>query len=107
MSYIVQNTLRSAGPDGVVLFTKSYCPYCKRAKEDLLRVGIDPVIVELDQRQDGEEIQSALMQLTGQRTVPSAWVRGVHIGGSDDVHKSVVAGLFDSVRKVHTVGPHE
>eukprot|EP00980_Cylindrotheca_fusiformis_P000454 scaffold111_cov89-Cylindrotheca_fusiformis.AAC.1 len=62
-------------------------------------VGIDPVIVELDQREDGQEIQTALMQMTGQRTVPSAWVRGEHIGGSDDVHKSIEAGLFGSLPK--------
>eukprot|EP00980_Cylindrotheca_fusiformis_P021091 scaffold8090_cov82-Cylindrotheca_fusiformis.AAC.4 len=97
MTDIVQDTLRSAGPDGVVLFTKSYCPYCKRAKDDLRNAGVVPIIMELDQRQDGQEIQTALMQMTGQRTVPSAWVRGQHIGGSDDVHNGVSTGLFGSL----------
>eukprot|EP00980_Cylindrotheca_fusiformis_P021090 scaffold8090_cov82-Cylindrotheca_fusiformis.AAC.3 len=97
MTDIVQDTVRSAGPDGVVLFTKSYCPYCNRAKDDLRNAGIVPIIMELDQRQDGQEIQTALMQMTGQRTVPSAWVRGQHIGGSDDVHHGIENGLFGSL----------
>eukprot|EP00980_Cylindrotheca_fusiformis_P023986 scaffold11291_cov72-Cylindrotheca_fusiformis.AAC.1 len=31
--------------------------------------------------------------MTGQRTVPSAWVRGQHIGGSDDVHDGIETGV--------------
>jgi glutaredoxin len=94
---IIQSIVRAAGPDGVVLFSKSFCPYCRRAKEALIKTGIVPVVVELDERKDGREIQVALMQLTGQRTVPSAWVRGKHIGGSDDVVAGVSSGLFDDI----------
>jgi glutaredoxin 3 len=98
MSDFVKATLTAAGP-GVVLFSKSYCPYCVRAKHALLRVGITPVVVELDERQDGREIQVALLQMTGQRTVPSAWLDGKHIGGGDDVVQGVASGLFKDVPK--------
>lgn len=99
MTDFIKTTLDAAGPDGVVLFSKSYCPYCVRAKTDLKNIGISPVAVELDQRKDGREIQVALLQMTGQRTVPSAWLRGKHIGGSDDVQSGVAAGLFNEVPK--------
>ena len=41
--------------------------------------------------------QVGLLQLTGQRTVPSAWKGGKHLGGSDDVVEGIAAGLFDDV----------
>ena len=99
MSEAIQSTLDAAGPDGVVLFSKSYCPYCKRAKASLKGIGIAPVVVELDERPDGSAIQAALLQKTGQRTVPSAWLRGKHIGGSDDVVAGVAAGIFNDIPK--------
>jgi glutaredoxin 3 len=97
MADFVKSTLVAAGP-GVVLFSKSYCPYCVRAKQALLSIGIEPITVELDQRTDSRLIQIALMQMSGgQRTVPSAWLDGKHIGGSDDVVDGVSSGLFRSV----------
>lgn len=32
---------------------------------------------------DGSQIQSTLLDLTGQRTVPQVFIYGKHIGGSD------------------------
>lgn len=97
MAEFVKSTLAAAGP-GVVLFSKSYCPYCVRAKQALLSIGIEPVVVELDQRADGSRlIQIALMQMTGKRTVPSAWLDGKYIGGSDEVVDGISSGLFSSV----------
>lgn len=94
---LIQSTLDAAGPGNVVIFSKSYCPYCLRAKQSLIRIGIFPVVVELDERSDGLPIQQALLRRTGQRTVPSVWLDGKHIGGSDDVVAGVRTGLFDNV----------
>jgi len=99
MADFLQTTLDGAGPNGVVVFSKTFCPYCARAKEDLSGAGIVPVVVELDQRQDGDEIQKALLDRTGQRTVPSVWVCGRHIGGSDDLRNQMSVGLFDALPK--------
>jgi glutaredoxin len=96
MADIVKETLAAAG-SGVAIFSKSYCPYCMRAKQALLRIGITPVVVELDERHDGARIQVALLQMTGQRTVPSAWLNGNFIGGGDDVVDGVESGLFKDV----------
>lgn len=35
------------------------------------------------QQGDGDDIQAALAQWTGQRTVPSVFIGGKHIGGCD------------------------
>ncbi|KAI4320635.1 hypothetical protein MLD38_034093 [Melastoma candidum] len=40
--------------------------------------------IEFERRQpDGSEVQSALAQWTGQRTVPNGFIGGNHIGGCD------------------------
>lgn len=98
MSAVIQEVLAKAGP-GVALFSKSYCPYCRRAKQALGGIGVSPVVVELDERKDGGEIQAALLEMTRQRTVPNAFLNGKHIGGSDDVVAGVQSGLFDKVER--------
>lgn len=48
-------------------------------------------VIELDTLpgNDGSLIQSHLFQLTGQRTVPNVFIRGMHIGGNSDVQELV------------------
>jgi glutaredoxin len=54
-----------------VIFSKTYCPYCDLAKNNLTAEGGKFEVIELDQRDDGSAIQAALAQLTGRRTVPN------------------------------------
>lgn len=87
----------------IVIFSKSYCPYCKRAKSiltsdfshlkdqifirecvPLLRVLSFPKLtaaLRLDQVPDGHEIQDYLLEKTGQSTVPNIFINTKHIGG--------------------------
>ena len=44
--------------------------------------------MELDQREDGAAVQSALAELTGQRTVPNVFIKGKHLGGNDDTQRA-------------------
>ncbi|KAA0152606.1 hypothetical protein FNF29_03833 [Cafeteria roenbergensis] len=71
----------------VVVFSKVYCPFCVKAKRVLdafKSSGLDYKVIELDQRRDGSQIQSALAAVTGQRTVPNVFVNGKSIGGGDE-----------------------
>ncbi|KAK1290539.1 Glutaredoxin-C4 [Acorus calamus] len=68
----------------IVIFSKSYCPYCKRAKAVFAELNQVPYVVELDQREDGSDIQDALSDMVGRRTVPQVFIKGKHLGGSDD-----------------------
>ena len=72
----------------VIIFSKSYCPYSKRAKGLLLEkynINPDPYVVELDKHPIGAQLQAELEQKTGRRTVPNILINGVSIGGSDEV----------------------
>ncbi|KAK7687014.1 hypothetical protein QCA50_009513 [Cerrena zonata] len=79
-------TLRTKYP--LVVFSKTYCPYSRRAKALLESYQIKPApfVVEIDTRSDGPIIQKLLGRLTGRSTVPNVLVKAQSIGGSDDVH---------------------
>lgn len=54
----------------VVVFSKSYCPFCKKTKNALKDCGLEDYLVfELDERDDGDEIFDILRGITGGRTV--------------------------------------
>nr|CCA14134.1 conserved hypothetical protein [Albugo laibachii Nc14] len=80
----------------LVIFSKSYCPYCKKAKRLLADLGATPFLVELDLRPDGKAIQEFLMHLTHQNTVPNVFVQQKSIGGADKTQK-----MFDSGELKH------
>ncbi|KAL0956854.1 hypothetical protein HGRIS_002962 [Hohenbuehelia grisea] len=71
----------------IVIFSKTYCPYSKRAKALLEQYDLSPPpkIVEVDLRSDGHIIKQLLMRLTDRGTFPNVVVQGKSIGGSDDV----------------------
>ncbi|KAI5665509.1 hypothetical protein M9H77_15362 [Catharanthus roseus] len=67
----------------VVVFSKTYCPFCVNVKQLLSKLGASYKAIELDAESDGSELQSALAEITGQRTVPNVFIGGKHIGGCD------------------------
>ncbi|KAL5544169.1 hypothetical protein UlMin_007953 [Ulmus minor] len=69
----------------VVVFSKTYCGYCKRVKDLLTQVGATYKVIELNEESDGDDIQAALAEWTGQTTVPNVFIGGKHIGGCDSV----------------------
>ncbi|KAI9497252.1 Alg9-like mannosyltransferase family-domain-containing protein [Zychaea mexicana] len=79
----IQHTLRK---HRVVLYSKTYCPYCRRAKQVLNRVCKGSyLVIEVDQRRDGLALKQSLIDLTGRRTFPNLLVDGQTIGGSDEI----------------------
>ncbi|EFQ97960.1 glutaredoxin [Nannizzia gypsea CBS 118893] len=71
--------------NGVVVFSKSYCPYCNETKALLNSRGAKFFVMELDKVDDGSAIQSALQEITNQRTVPNIFINHQHIGGNSDL----------------------
>eukprot|EP00747_Dinoflagellata_sp_TGD_P086277 gnl/TRDRNA2_/TRDRNA2_163224_c0_seq2.p1 gnl/TRDRNA2_/TRDRNA2_163224_c0~~gnl/TRDRNA2_/TRDRNA2_163224_c0_seq2.p1 ORF type:complete len:571 (-),score=97.18 gnl/TRDRNA2_/TRDRNA2_163224_c0_seq2:71-1783(-) len=68
----------------VVVFSKDYCPFCRMALQTLATEGVTkPHVIDLT-RPPGKQIQQALGQMTGRRTVPNVFVGGKSIGGGDE-----------------------
>lgn len=94
VSAFVQNSIFS---NKIVIFSKSYCPYCLRAKRIFAELNEQPFVVELDLRDDGAQIQYILLDLVGRRTVPQIFVNGKHIGGADDLKAAVLGGQLQQL----------
>ncbi|KAG2394031.1 hypothetical protein C9374_003795 [Naegleria lovaniensis] len=78
---------REVSGHSITVFSKSYCPYCRRCITLLKKLNISDLrVIQLDEMAEGAEIQDELMKRTGRRTVPSVWIAKQFIGGSDDVH---------------------
>jgi len=46
---------------------------------------------------DGGDLQAQLLQMTGQRTVPSVWIKGQHVGGCDgEPHAAIASSFMDA-----------
>lgn len=78
----------------VLVYSKTWCPYCDRAKRALQVLGIDVIVYELDKMSDGDAIQGAVERISHQRTVPNIFVGGTHIGGCDDMMAMIQTGKF-------------
>jgi glutaredoxin len=93
----------------MIIFSKSYCPHSKRAKQLLLHmydIKPEPLVVELDQMTQvvpsgpatsdedehhdhdvtlGRKMQDVLASMTSRRTVPNIMVNMQSIGGASEV----------------------
>ena len=76
-----------ASENSVLVFSKSYCPYCKKAKQILTSYGVEFKVIELDQDAEGAELQSAATELINQSTVPMIWINNQFVGGCSDLEK--------------------
>uniref|UniRef100_A0A4W3JTW8 Glutaredoxin-2, mitochondrial n=1 Tax=Callorhinchus milii TaxID=7868 RepID=A0A4W3JTW8_CALMI len=72
----------SLDPSALVIFSKTSCPFCVKAKDVFEAMKVSYRVVEIDEREDGCFLQHTLGILTGSRTVPRVFVNGVCIGGA-------------------------
>ena len=71
----------------VFVISKSYCPFCVKAKEVLKKYNIpaDKIeIIDIENDANCSEIQDYMKQLTGGRSVPRVFIGGKCIGGGDE-----------------------
>ncbi|KAL9010567.1 MAG: hypothetical protein Q9173_004510 [Seirophora scorigena] len=71
--------------NAVAVFSKSYCPYCRASKTLLSEMGAKFYVIEMDQVDDGADLQNALEEINGQRSVPNIYIGQKHIGGNSDL----------------------
>lgn len=89
---------KTVGENPVVVYSKTWCSYSGQVKSLFRRLGLDPLVVELDQMgQQGSQIQKVLEGLTGQRTVPNVFIGGKHIGGCSDTIELYQKGELENL----------
>ncbi|KAI8052196.1 glutaredoxin-1 [Syncephalis plumigaleata] len=85
MTIVKQLVQRAINGNKVVVFSKTWCPYCVRAKEILQEERVNALSIELNENEKGADIQAYLAHTTGQSTVPSTVGEKIHIGGCSDL----------------------
>ncbi|HWP56293.1 MAG TPA: glutaredoxin 3 [Candidatus Acidoferrales bacterium] len=68
----------------VVIYTKSYCSFCRAAKALLRSKGIDFQETDIT---DETALQEKVRQLSGQTTVPQIFIDGRPIGGYEELRR--------------------
>jgi glutaredoxin 3 len=82
----------------VVVFSKTYCPFCRATKSLLIdNLKLNPKVIELDEVNNGAAIQDALLGLSGQRTVPNVFIKGEHLGGNDVTQAAAASGKLQQM----------
>ena len=87
----------------VLVFSKSYCPYCAKSKALLQQKNVDFTVIELDEEADGDKMQNALKEISGQKTVPNIFIGGEHVGGNSDLQEAEANGKLDEMLKENNI----
>ena len=78
----------------IIIYSKTVCPYCVRAKMLLQRKG--QIFTEI--MVDDEKIKEEMMKKSGGRmTVPQIFINEKHIGGCDELYALEAAGKLDEL----------
>ena len=78
----------------VVMYAKSWCPYCERARALLASKGVQFREIDIEAQPEQRE---DMIRRCGQYTVPQIFIGERHIGGSDDLHGLDAAGGLDAL----------
>lgn len=76
----------------VMIFSWSWCPFCKKARELLDDAGVEYETIKIDRQDDNVNLQNALVYKTGYRKVPNIFIDGQHIGGHDSLKAALESG---------------
>ncbi|HBR96614.1 MAG TPA: glutaredoxin 3 [Gammaproteobacteria bacterium] len=78
----------------IEIYTKSYCPFCQRAKALLDAKGL--AYEEYEVSTDIDKLQE-MERRSRRKTVPQIFINGHHVGGSDDLFAAQRSGLLTAL----------
>lgn len=85
-------------PEGmprVVMYATAWCPYCARARNLLLRKGVQYEEIDVESRAGSRD---EMRERAGGRTsVPQIFIGEAHVGGSDNLLALEAAGKLDTL----------
>ncbi|XP_046346534.1 glutaredoxin-1-like [Haliotis rufescens] len=91
----------------VMVFSKSTCPYCTKAKAVLKKyIGDGEIlsaeeyeVMEIERDSRCSAIQDYLLKITGGRSVPRVFINGKFLGGGDETVAADKSGELKSLLK--------
>ena len=79
----------------IEIYTKTFCPYCWRAKMLLDSKGVEYQEIAVDF--GGQMKQAMVQRASGRTTVPQIFIGEFHVGGCDDLMALDRAGKLDQL----------
>lgn len=105
-AFIDQSVASSTDP--VVLFSLSWCSFCRAAKQLLGQIDVKYRVIELDQGEFLEptmqrEVRTRLQELSHSNTLPQLIIAGEVIGGYTDIAAAYKNGSLAQVLERHQI----
>ena len=79
----------------VIMYTKSYCPYCVKAKQLLKNKKV--TVTEIDITNNQLLIDEMLLKSSGSKTVPQIFIDDFYVGGCDELYALNDKGKLDKL----------
>lgn len=89
----IEENEQTPGEPEVVIYTTSWCPYCRRAKSLLDRKGVD--YLEIDVEAEPARRREMVARAGGRTSVPQIFISGRGVGGSDELRALDASGRLD------------
>ena len=80
----------------VIMYTKSHCPYCDKAKTLLATKNQSFTEISLDKHPEKTE---EMIEKSQRRTVPQIFINGQSVGGFDDLYALNQQGKLEELLK--------
>lgn len=92
----------------VVLFSLSWCSFCRAAKQLLSQLGVEYRVLELDQGEFLEpnlqrEVRARLQEITNSNTLPQLFIGGEGLGGYTETAVAFRSGKLAQILHKHGV----
>jgi glutaredoxin 3 len=76
------------------MYSKSWCPYCQRARSLLRAKGMQYEDIDIEEQPDR---RAEMIERSGRSTVPQIFIDDRHVGGSDALYALDAAGGLDQL----------
>lgn len=91
---MLQIVYKTCVPEKVVIYTTSYCPFCRATKQLLSSKGVAFEEINVE---DDDKKRRWLVETTGQTTVPQIFIGNKPYGGFSDIEKLEIEGKLDAI----------
>ena len=78
----------------VLIYSRSWCGFCKQAKSLLEQKGVPYDVIDIEQQ---PEKRGEMIELTGRTSVPQLFINQQPIGGCDDLMALNASGELDNL----------
>lgn len=96
---VVQEVQRAVAENEVVVVGMAWNPFVKKARKNLEKAGHNFKYLEYGNYLVGWKQRLAIKMWSGWPTFPQVFVRGVLLGGSDDLSRALADGSFQALKQ--------